>query len=124
MFFSLYAAGVMPGLICLPICVMIAIAAMAFASLTVEIDGNVLKAWFNFGWPRKQIKVDQIAKVEVVRNGIMEGFGVRYTAQGWMWNVSGLDAVRLTYTDGTVFRIGTDESDRLAGAINDARGEG
>jgi hypothetical protein len=34
-----------------------------------------------------------------------------------MWNISGLDAVKITYTDGTKFCIGTDEPDQLLQAL-------
>ena len=52
----------------------------------------------------------------------MYGFGIRYVFDGWMWNVSGLDAVQLTLPDGKHFRIGTDEPKALEAAINQAIG--
>jgi len=36
----------------------------------------------------------------------------------WLvWNISGLDAVELTYCDGKKFRIGTDEPEALLEAL-------
>jgi hypothetical protein len=37
--------------------------------------------------------------------------------QGWLWNVSGIDAVELTMKNGDRFRIGTDEPEKLVTAI-------
>ena len=34
-----------------------------------------------------------------------------------MWNISGLDAVELTYTNGKKFRIGTDQPQALLGVL-------
>ena len=39
-------------------------------------------------------------------------------ASTWLvWNISGLDAIELTYHDGKKFRIGTDEPEALLEAL-------
>ena len=43
--------------------------------------------------------------------------GIKWTPHGWMWNISGLDAIELTYHDGKKFRIGTDEPEALLEAL-------
>ena len=43
--------------------------------------------------------------------------GIRLTRHGWMWNISGLDAVELEYKDGKKFRIGTNQPQKLCQAI-------
>ena len=58
-----------------------------------------------------------IAIVTQVRNRWWWGFGIRWTPHGWMWNISGLDAVELTYHNGKKFRIGTDEPEALLEAL-------
>ncbi|MAB27778.1 MAG: hypothetical protein CMJ53_00585, partial [Planctomycetaceae bacterium] len=50
----------------------------------------------------------------------LAGFGIRYIGRGWMWNVSGLDAIRIDRTKGGSFFIGTDEPAALEAAINAA----
>ena len=47
-------------------------------------------------------------------------FGIRSIGRGWMWNVSGLDAIRIDRTKGGSFFIGTDEPAALQAAINAA----
>lgn len=93
---------------------------LVFHSLTVQVDELAIGLSFGIGLIRKSILLDEIAAFQPVRNRWFYGFGIRYTFRGWMWNVSGLDAVELTYTSGKRFRIGTDEPQKLAAAINQA----
>ena len=91
-----------------------------FNGLTVRIDDARIELAFGPGWPRKQIALADVRAARPVRNSWWYGWGIRLTPHGWLWNVSGLDAVELELGDGTTFRIGTDEPQRLAGAVHDA----
>jgi len=93
-----------------------------FGSLTVDVgDGRVL-ARFGPGWVRRQFKVGEIRGVRVVRNRWYYGWGIHRVPRGWLYNVSGLDAVELELGSGEAHRIGTDEPERLAAAIREAAG--
>ncbi|MBM44248.1 MAG: hypothetical protein CMJ36_04460 [Phycisphaerae bacterium] len=94
-----------------------------FHSLSVEIDAESIGLSFGPGLIRKRIALSEIVSCRPVRNSWLLGFGIRYVFDGWMWNVSGLDAVQLTFADGRHFRIGTDEPDVLSRAISDAIGK-
>ena len=59
----------------------------------------------------------EIVGAEPVRNEWHYGWGIRFTAFGWLFNVSGLDAVELALDSGKRVRIGTDEPRRLAEAV-------
>jgi hypothetical protein len=89
---------------------------ITFSRLTVEVS-NEVNIYFGWGWPRKTFEPAQIDDVRTVRNPLWYGFGIRWIPKGWMWNVSGLDAVELTLRTGRVFRIGTDDPDGLLAAI-------
>ena len=52
-----------------------------------------------------------------MRNEWYYGWGVRLTPYGWMFNVSGLDAVELTFESGKRFRIGTDRPGEVIDAM-------
>jgi hypothetical protein len=95
--------------------------AVLFISLTVEIEDGVLAWYFGPRFWKNAVPVDEIADCEPVRNRPTWGWGIRRTRRGWLYNVWGLDAVELTRTDGTVWRIGTDEPERLCRAIREAR---
>ncbi|MEE3001359.1 MAG: hypothetical protein VX908_01560 [Planctomycetota bacterium] len=99
------------------------LAMLLFHSLTVTIDDEHIRLSFGLGLFRKRIPLSQVVSCRTVRNRLWYGFGIRYVFDGWMWNVSGMDAVQLTYEDGHHFRIGTDEPEALAAAITAAIGD-
>ena len=53
--------------------------------------------------------------------GMITAIGPLKIDGAWVYGVSGLDAVELQMKEGRRFRIGTDEPDRLLGAIETAR---
>jgi len=93
---------------------MLACLLLLFSSLTVEVAAGVIDVSFGVGIIRRHIPIVRIRKVEVVRNHWYYGWGIRLTPHGWLWSVSGLGAVQLTFDDGRHFRIGSDEPDALA----------
>ena len=88
-----------------------------FYGLTVEVNRDTVQLYFGFGLIHRSILREHIATVMQVRNGWWYGFGIRLTPHGWMWNISGLEAVELTYRDGKKFRIDTDEPEALLKAL-------
>jgi len=97
------------------------VVAFLFGSLTVEIRDDRLICSFGPGLIRRSFQLDEITDCAAVRNHWLYGWGIRLTPHGWMFNVSGLDAVELTLAGSRRFRIGTDEPDRLCAAITSAR---
>jgi len=93
-----------------------------FASLTVEIDEEYLTARFGPGLVRKTIPLRHIVGYQTVRSHWYEGWGIRRVSGGWMYNVSGLDAVELTLQDGSRFRIGTNDPQGLREAFQQVLG--
>ena len=88
-----------------------------FWGLTVEVNKDIVRLAFGFGIIHRSIPRERIAAVTRVRNRWWYSLGIRLTPHGWMWNISGLDAVELTYHDGKKFRIGTDEPEALLEAL-------
>ncbi|MBN2179062.1 MAG: hypothetical protein JW743_06500 [Deltaproteobacteria bacterium] len=101
--------------------ILVIIAALFF-SLTVEVGDGRIRCWFGSGLIRKIFDLTEITEVKAVRNRWYYGWGIRYTPHGWLFNISGLDAVELTFRSGKHFRIGTDEPDKLVLAIRQATG--
>jgi len=91
-----------------------------FYNLTVEIDAEYLRISFGIGLIRKRFPLDQIDSCLPVRNSWIYGWGIRLTHRGWLYNVSGLDAVELKMKSGKTCRIGTDEPEVLAAALREA----
>ncbi|HET9216418.1 MAG TPA: hypothetical protein VFR18_05540 [Terriglobia bacterium] len=98
----------------------LAVAMILFCSLTIEVTENRILVSFGPGVIRKHIRVDDICGVRIVRNPWYYGWGVRLTPQGWLLNVSGLNAVEIDLSDSRKFRIGTDEPHQLSAAIEKA----
>jgi hypothetical protein len=91
------------------------------SSLTVRVDNDSLRLHFGFGWPRKTVPLGDIDAAEVTRTTFWEGWGVHRTRRGWLYNVSGYDAVLLRRRDGSSLLIGSDEPRRLKAAIERAQ---
>ena len=93
---------------------------MLFPTLTVVVERDRVRCFFGVGLIRRELRVSDIVAVSVVRNPWSYGWGLRLIPGGWLWNVSGLDAVELRLHDGKLFRIGTDEPNALHDAITTA----
>ena len=91
-----------------------------FYNLTVEIDGEHLRIRFGIGLIRKRFPLDEIDTCQPVKNSWLYGWGIRLTPRGWLYNVSGLEAVELKMKSGKTCRIGTDEPKVLAAALQEA----
>jgi len=91
-----------------------------FGWLTVAVDEAAIHLTFGAGLVQRSISIQQVALAKPASNQWWWGFGIRWTGGGWMWNVSGLAAVEITYRDGKRFRIGTADPTGLAAAITEA----
>lgn len=90
---------------------------MLFYQLSVEVNDQAIRLKFGIGLLHKTIPLDQLNGVTPVRNKWWYGLGIRFTPNGWLWNIYGLDAVEIAYKSGKRFRIGTAEPQALAQAI-------
>ncbi len=109
--------GLWVVLITLPVLVWVA---LFLSSLTVWIDGQTVRIRFGFGMWRKQFRLDTVQSAVPVRNTFLMGWGIHYFGNGWLYNIAGMEAVELTFKNGKKARIGTDEPDNLAAAIQAA----
>ena len=110
-----------PPLVLLAAAAFSAVVGWTWGALTVRIQDDRLQVRFGLGWPRKTLPLTEIATVEVTRTTFLEGWGLRRTRRGWLYNVSGFDAVLLHLTDGRSMMVGTDEPRRLKAAIERAQ---
>jgi hypothetical protein len=88
-----------------------------FYKLTIAIDDEALRWSFGLGVIRKKVEVAEIAACEPIRIRWWYGWGIHLTPYGWLYNVSGLDAVAITLRNGRKFTLGTDDPHGLAAAI-------
>ena len=100
----------------LPIAITIG-AMWIFSSLTVAVTATALSWHFGPGAFKKSVARSEIATVEQLRTSWWWGYGIRLTPKGWMYNVSGRDAVLVTRTDGSRFVLGTNDLPALLQAL-------
>lgn len=85
---------------------------------TVEVGQGAVEWRFGYlGRPRWTLPLSDIKFVEVTTSTWLEGWGIRFTRQGMLYNASGTGAVRLVLRDGRQLRLGSDEPGRLAAFI-------
>ncbi len=94
--------------------------AWLFSSLTVSVSDEEVEWRFGPGFFNFRMARADIAGVSIVRNSVLNGFGIRMRPGFRLYNVSGLDAVELHLKSGEIRRIGTDDASRLAAVL---RGE-
>lgn len=88
--------------------------------LVTELRGDSLRWHYGWlGWPRWRVDLDDIVTVEPARSSWFEGWGIRTTGEGMLYNSSGTQAVRLTLRDGRRLRLGTRDPQRLAQLLRD-----
>ncbi|MFH1145836.1 MAG: hypothetical protein V1707_02635 [bacterium] len=94
----------------------------SFTTLATSIDENYLRIKFGYGIFRKKFAASEIASVAQVKNHWYYGWGIRlwFWPRMWIFNVSGFDAVEIRMKNGTIYRIGTDEPEKLETAIKQA----
>ncbi|MFZ5391885.1 MAG: hypothetical protein ACOZAR_01690 [Patescibacteria group bacterium] len=91
----------------------------SFVSLQVIVDEKYLRLKFGYGIYRKKFLLDNIVSVKTVKNHWYYGWGIRvwFWPKIWIYNVSGFDAVEIKLKNGEIYRIGTDEPNKLEQAI-------
>ena len=95
------------------IIVMLAVIFILFRSLTVRISPSDISLSFGIGLIRKNFSIADICRVKVVRNRWYNGFGIKKIRSGWLYNVSGLDAIEIQLKNERKYRIGTDQPKEL-----------
>ena len=93
------------------------LSALLFWKLTIEIDHEILRASFGLGLVRKTARVADIVSCEPIRIRWWYGWGIHLTPYGWLYNVSGWDAVAITLRNGRHFSLGTDDPQGLTAVI-------
>jgi len=88
-----------------------------FSTLTIEVADGELRSHFGPGFWRKRWALADIVGVGLAPIRSWEGWGIRFTPQGMLYDVSGTKSVEVHLRSGTSFRLGSDEPERLLAAI-------
>ena len=89
-----------------------------FYKLRITIEDETLCASFGPGIIRKKVRLAEIVGCEPIRIRWWYGWDIHLTPRGWLYNVSGFDAVVIALRDGKKFALGTDDPNGLTEAIS------
>ncbi len=95
-------------------------AILLVSSLTVTINDRFLRVRFGPGAFIKKFSLSEIDRVSPARHTWFWGWGIRWYFSGWLYNIAGFKSVEIILKNGKKARIGTDEPEKLARAINNA----
>ncbi len=87
-------------------------------SMTIEVTHTMLHHHFGFGFWKKSYPLNDVAAVSKEKTHWYNGYGIRYVGTGWLYTVSGSDAIQITLTSGDNILLGTDDPDGLLGALS------
>ena len=93
-----------------------------FYKLRITIQDETLCVSFGPGIIRKRIRLAEIVGCEPIRIRWWYGWGIHLTPRGWLYNVSGFDAMAITLRNGQKFAVGTDNPDGLVDAMRRSTG--
>jgi len=96
---------------------------LLFYRLTVIVTEDNIKIRFGIGLIHKTFALKDIDHVQIVKNPWYYGWGIHLTPHGWLYNISGFDAVQIKTISGKSFRIGTDDPAGLEMAIRQVKEE-
>ena len=113
-------AGLSHREIPLVVSIILLVCLVLFYKLRITIEDETLCASFGPGIIRKRVRLAEIVGCEPVRIRWWYGWGIHLTPFGWLYNVSGLDAVAITLRTGRKFALGTDDPHGLLAALRAA----
>ncbi|WP_199528979.1 hypothetical protein [Pseudoalteromonas sp. bablab_jr010] len=91
---------------------------LLFFSLTIVIDEQKLRWYFGFGVIRKDVELSQIAETSAFKTKWYQGIGIRMLSDGWLYNASVGQAVKITLADGKNIYLGCKNVDALQQVLN------
>lgn len=109
-------------LILLPFLIIVGLVVWMFSALKVTVGQGVLEWRFRGGIPTKRLQLTRIVSAEVVTIPWRYGIGIRRVPEGWLYNMRGGKAVKVTDRDGKVVFLGSDAPDALVAAIHSRLG--
>ena len=101
------------GVVTVMAAVILGIVYALFHSLTVRVSRSDIALSFGVGLIRKQFPIGDISSASIVQNRWYNGFGIRKIRGGWLYNVSGFDAIEIQLKNERKYRIGTDQPKEL-----------
>ena len=92
---------------------------LIFYKISISIDNSHVSFKLGIGLIHKKYSLSEIESCKPVKNPVWYGIGIRLTPSGWLYNVSGLYAIELTFKNQkSKIRIGTNKPEEVSQTIN------
>jgi hypothetical protein len=89
-----------------------------FFRLESKVFEDRIEIKFGVGIIKKTIEFKEVEEVQKVTNKFWYGWGIRYTPHGWLWNISGYEAVQFQLKGKSKgFRLGCKNHEEMYQAI-------
>ncbi len=107
------------GLIFISLGATFLICILIFYKLTIYINDTYIYFRMGIGLISKKYLISDIRSCTPVKNKPLYGIGVRKIPDGWLYNVSGFNAIELTFKNQkSIVRIGTNNPYEISDTIN------
>tara|TARA_B100000029_G_scaffold415022_1_gene418630 strand:+ start:29 stop:499 length:471 start_codon:yes stop_codon:yes gene_type:complete len=113
-------AAIILGVVTVGLALILGIVLVLCHSLTVRVSRSEIALSFGVGLIRKQFLIGDISSASIVQNRWYNGFGIRKIRGGWLYNVSGFDAIEIQLKNERKYRIGTNQPKELLAAVESA----
>lgn len=120
--FGLWSISFQGGVTSLIILIIAILLAFLFPTMTVSVGSKEILVSLGAGIIKKRFEISEVTAAHKVKNPWYYGWGIRWFPGGWLYNVSGFNAVEIEMKSGAKYRIGTDEPEELQRAIQDNAG--
>lgn len=97
---------------------MMGLATALMYGMSTEVGNGIIRVSFGIGLINRSINLNDVKEVAIVRNPWYYGWGVRLIPNGWLYNITGSDAVEVKLNNSNrIVRIGSRNSKHLADEI-------
>lgn len=92
---------------------------LIFYKLAITVDDTHLSFKMGVGMIKREYLLSDIERCTPVRNSAIWGVGIRMIPSGWLYNVSGSDAIEISFKNSRrKVRIGTDRPEEIAREVS------
>lgn len=96
-----------------PLLLLMALIAFLFHSLNIRVSQTNIHWSFGPGFWKNSIALSQIKSIKTITIPWYYGLGIRLIPTGWLYIVTGSEAVELILKNGKIISIGCSESNQL-----------
>ena len=109
----------------LVLAILFLICLLVFYKLTIIVDDKFVTFKLGIGLVRKSYKISDLKSCRPVTNSALNGIGIRMLPNGWLYNVTGIEAIELQFHNkNSIVRIGTNKPDEISQLIRSLMGRG